>query len=602
MELFSQEEFVRASRIQGPAGKLVAKILMQLLGLKKINKAFANLKDKQGLSFIDALQEQLEIKIEVSDQDKKRIPAKGAFIAIANHPFGGIDNLLLIKILGELRGDFKLLGDSLTRKIEPLENYVIRDNPFDKDNPGSKFTGLKCSLKHLNEGKALGVFPAPEEAAYESDSFQVQDKQWNIQILNFIRKAQVPVIPIYFSGSNSWIFHLLGRIHPILKSAKFPSEFLNKKRKIIKIRIGIPISVKEQLELGDLSRLGRYLRARTFALGSSIEVKKFFNNPIKLRTKIEPIIPAIPTELIQEEIRLSIPEFLLFESKNYQVLCAPAAAIPNTLLEIGRLREITFREVGEGTNRSYDLDEFDLYYYQLIIWDTEEKKIVGAYRIGKGREIFQLYGNKGFYLQSLFRLKKPFNNILEESLELGRSFIVQEYQRKPLSLFLLWKGILYFLIKHPEYRYMIGPVSISNDYSKFSKALIVEYLKHFFYNEELAKHISARRDFVVEDDFNVDKAIIFEKANTNINQIDSIIKDIEQKFSMPVLLKKYLSMGAQLIGFNIDPKFNNALDGFIILDLFNVPSSMIESLSKEINDPQMMERFIKGNDSSSKNH
>ncbi len=593
MNLFSPEDLARTSYLPGPAGRLVARILMQLLGLKKVNRTFSNLRDKEGLDFITALQDQLEIKIEISEEDKKRIPAAGAFIAISNHPFGGIDNLLLIKIIGDIRKDFKLLGDSLTRKIEPIANHIIRDNPFDSDSPGSRFTGLKCSLKHLSEGNALGLFPAPEEAAYTSDSFQVQDTQWNNQIIQFIKKAEVPVIPVYFAGSNSWIFHLLGRIHPILKSAKLPSELINKKRKTIRIRIGNPISVKEQKELGDYSRLGRYLRARTYALGTHLEVRKFFKNPLKRLQRVEPIIEAIKPNLIQQEIDALDQQYLLFESKAYRVICAPAAAIPNTLIEIGRLREITFREVGEGTNRSFDLDEFDLYYHQLIIWDSEASKIVGAYRIGKGKDIFDLYGNKGFYLQSLFRIKKPFNKILQESLELGRSFIVKEYQRKPLSLFLLWKGILYFLIKNPEYRYMIGPVSISNDYSKFSKTLIVEYLKQNHYQASLAKHIQARKEFVVQDDLKIDKAIILENAQTNINQLDSIIKDVEQKFSMPVLLKKYLSMGGQLIGFNIDPKFNNALDGFIILDIFNVPTTMIESLSKELNDPQMMERFLK---------
>jgi putative hemolysin len=336
------------------------------------------------------------------------------------------------------------------------------------------------------------------------------------------------------------------------------------------------------------------LRARTYALGSPLEVKRFFIPSIKPKLKPEPVIEAISTSLLLSEIEKVREQYTLFENKNYLVICTPSSRIPHLMLEIGRLREITFRAIGEGTNRSYDLDEYDLYYNQLVIWDTEKQKLVGAYRIGKGKEIYEQYGISGFYLHSLFRMKKPFHSILKESLELGRSFIVEEYQRKPMSLFLLWKGILYFQIRNPEYRYMIGPVSISNEFSKFSKNLIVEYLKHYYYNPELAKYIYPRKEYIVEGDYKVDKAIFLENASMDVSRIDVIIKDVEQKYSMPVLLKKYLSLGAQLVGFNIDPKFNDALDGLILVDIYTIPVNVVESLSKELNDENLLSRFTNG--------
>ena len=281
----------------------------------------------------------------------------------------------------------------------------------------------------------------------------------------------------------------------------------------------------------------------------------------------------------------------MFTSKNYNVICVPSTEIPHVLQEIGRLRELTFRNVGEGTNRSIDIDEYDFYYHQLIIWDNKANKIVGAYRLGKGKDILAQYGIGGFYLNSLFKIKKAYTPYLEESIELGRSFIVEEYQRKPLPLFLLWKGLLVFLLKNTDYRYLIGPVSISNDFSKFSKSLIVEFVKRYHFNEELAEYIKPRKKFVVKPDKNVDTELLTDFEKGDISKIDKVIYDIECNYKFPILLKKYLQLNAKIIGFNIDPKFNDALDGLLVLDIFDVPENFIRALSKELNDESILERF-----------
>jgi putative hemolysin len=258
--------------------------------------------------------------------------------------------------------------------------------------------------------------------------------------------------------------------------------------------------------------------------------------------------------------------------------------------EIGRIRETTFRLVGEGTNQQLDIDEYDLYYYQMFIWDEEEKKIVGAYRVGKGNEIMLQYGIRGFYIQSLFRINRRFYPILSQALELGRSFIVPEYQKKPLPLFLLWKGILYFLLKNPEYRYLVGPVSISNRFSTFSKALIIKFIREHYYNNTISKYIKPRKRFRVPP-HQLDTDIIFENSS-DINKLDKFIKDIETgHFTMPVLLKKYLKQNGKIVEFNIDPKFNNALDGLLVVDIYDIPPETISSLSKEINDESILERL-----------
>jgi hypothetical protein len=307
--------------------------------------------------------------------------------------------------------------------------------------------------------------------------------------------------------------------------------------------------------------------------------------------KVEDIIPAVKREKIETEVSSIREKYMLFETGEFQVFCSPSFCIPSVMNELGRLREITFRQIGEGTNRSIDIDEFDLYYNQLFIWDNLEKKIVGAYRVGMGKDIMRQYGIKGFYIHSLFKISHRIYPSLEQSLELGRSFIVSEYQKKPMPLFMLWKGILYFLLKHPEYRYLVGPVSISNRFSNFSKGMIIKFIMENYYNPDIGKHIKPRTKFVPARFQDVDTDIIMESSN-DLNKFDKFIKDVDtSNYTMPVLLKKYLKLNGKIVGFNIDPKFNNALDGLLFLDLFDVPIETIASLSKEINDDSILERF-----------
>ncbi len=594
MKLVDPKDLLKASEsLSWFGGENFAKLLMYLLRLNKLNDLYSANYSKNGLEFIDSLLDDLNIKFEFDEEELKRIPKEGSFITISNHPFGGIDGLILIKMICSVRPEFKAMANFLLKKVEPIQDYFLGVNPFeDRKGASSSTGGLKEGLRHLSDGKPLGIFPAGEVSSYQSQTHNITDKQWQPSILKFIKKADVPVIPIYFQGSNSLVFHLLGMIHSSLRTVKLPSELLNKKNKVIRIRIGNPISVKDQKGFTDINQYGRFLRAKTYMLGTPIEVKKFYQFKRKVKEEdVEEIIAPIDPDLIISDVNGLAPEYKLFASRNFVVYCAPSSKLPNILNEIGRLREITFREIGEGTNLSIDVDEFDLYYHQLFIWDEEVGRIVGAYRVGKGDEILNEYGLKGFYLQSLFRMSKKFQPVLQESLELGRSFIVKEYQRKPMPLFLLWKGILYFLLKNPQSRYLIGPVSISNKYSDLSKDLIIKFIMANYFDYDLGQHIKSRKQFKVKiKDLDVD--ILLEMAKNDINKLDKIIGDFEiTNDKLPVLLKKYISLNAKIIGFNIDPNFNDCLDGLIVIDLFDVPIKVIESLSKEIQDDTILKRF-----------
>ncbi|MFZ6052114.1 lysophospholipid acyltransferase family protein [Halocola ammonii] len=557
-------------------------ILAAVTGVRKVNKLYDEIAQYRDLEFIDQLLDHLGIEVEINEKDLENIPKEGSFISVSNHPFGALDGLVLLKALKGVRPDYKVMANFLLQHVEPIKDHFIAVNPF--ENHKSRFnsvSGLKQAKSHLAEGKPLGIFPAGEVSAYNLESRMIADRQWQTSALKLVSNAEVPVLPVYFDGSNSYIFHLLGMIHPQLRTMILPSELMKKKGKKIRLRIGKPIPAKDISAFASPDQLGRYLRAKTYALGTGLHVRKDYFKLFKFPRKEEEIIEPVDSAIIEKEIEALEP-FKIFEYEEFDCFITESSNIPKLLREIGRLREITYREVGEGTNKSVDLDEYDLYYRHLILWDRKNKKFVGAYRIGQGMEIMSRYGRKGFYTNSLFRMEPQLDEILRQSFELGRSFIVKEYQKHRLPLFLLWKGILFHLISHPEYRYIIGPVSISGSFQEFSRGLIMEFVKKHYYNEELAQWVHPRNEFIVKSN-KVDREALLEVTQNDLKKMDRIISEIEpSSFTMPVLLKKYLHQNAQIIGFNYDPKFNGALDGLMILDLLNLPEETVVNLKREM--------------------
>jgi putative hemolysin len=595
MRLISRLGFSKSSvHSYIPEGVIIAETLLKIFKYNRLDQALNNSSSKNPVLLIDSLLDQLDLKFDIPEEDLKNIPGEGAFIIVANHPFRGIDSMILFKLIHKIRPDFRILASNLLQKIEPLKDIIIPVNTFESHGKkSSSIQGIKEAINHLKEGHCIGIFPTGEDTSTMEVSKIIVDIEWQRPALKFIKNANVPVIPAYFHGTNSRLQFIAGKIHPILRIRKLPKELASKER-TIKVRIGSQIPVKDQNEFKEITYFGRYLRARTYSLGSALEPAKFFPKRLRLRArKAEPIADPIPSHILVEEFNSVRKEYELFSTKNYSVICAPTLKIPLIFNEIGRLRELTFRKVGEGTNKSIDIDQYDFYFNHLFIWDTAKNSIVGAYRIGKGKEIVSIYGINGFYISSLFQIRTSFSPVLSRSLELGRSFITEEYQRKPLSLFLLWKGIMVFLLKHPEYRYLIGPVSISNDFSRFSKSLIVSFIRKYFSDEELAAYIEPRKAFIVKPDRVIDSGIFIDNAESDINKIEKIIMDIEPGYRLPVLLKKYLEINGRIIAFNIDPAFNYCLDGLLILDLYKTPPDFIKGLSKEMNDPSILERFIK---------
>lgn len=569
----------------GVLGTFAGWILMKVLKISTLNKVYDRNKHLQDVEFLNAILQDLEIKFEIPEEDLKRLPKEGAYITISNHPLGGIDGVLLLKLMLEKEPNFKIIANFLLHRIEPLKKYIMPVNPFENHKDvKSSVIGLKETFRHLSDGKPLGMFPAGEVSTYK-DGKLVVDKPWEEGAMKVIRKAQVPVVPIYFHAKNSRLFYLLSKIDDTMRTAKLPSELFSQKDRIIKVRIGKPISVAEQNEHTTIDDYSEFLRKKTYMLANSFneESKQLISVP-NLKTPKSPkqiATPANQEKMVSEVNKLRDSDCRLLQSKNYEVFFTEAHKIPNILHEIGRLREVTFREVGEGTNESIDLDKYDQYYHHMFLWDDETKQIAGAYRMGLGSEIFPKYGMEGFYLNDLFRFESELYEMMQNSIEMGRAFIIKDYQQKPMPLFLLWRGIIHTTLRYPEHKFLLGGVSISNQFTDFSKSLMIEFMKSNYYDPYIAQYVHPKKEFKVKLK-DADKDFIFDEAEADLNKFDKIIDELEPgSLRLPVLIKKYIKQNARLVAFNVDPLFNNAIDGLMYIRIADIPESTMKPVMEE---------------------
>jgi len=556
-------------------------LLSSVTKLTKLNDLYDRIRANKGAAFIEAFFQELQITIQLNEEELQFIPEMGGCVIVCNHPFGAIDGLALIQQIEKRRPDLKVMANFLLEEIPEIAPYFFSVNPFDKNVVQLKSErGLKRCIEHIANGGCLAIFPAGEVSTFQKKWSNVSDKKWQRSVMKLIQRAECPVVPVFFDGRNSRMFHLLGKVNPQLRTMALPSELFKKEGDEIKMRIGKSISASDIAVIQDSELLGRFLRAKVYSLGSELHVKKkFFQN---FRRKIkEPSEIAAPLDanLLIQEIEAN-EDSKLFDNSNYSVYALKASSAPNVLLEIGRQREIAFRAVGEGSNHTRDIDEFDYYYYHLVLWDRDKNAIAGAYRVGRGAEIMEFYGKHGFYTHTLFRFKREFQSYLQESVELGRSYVAVEYQRQRLPLFLLWEGIIQMLSNFKEAKYIIGPVSMSNDYQALSKELVIEFIQKNFGDENLSQLVKPRtkiRNAVKK----VDKEALILAAGGEIKKFDRLLAAIEPMGrTMPVLYKKYLAQNAKILAFNRDRKFNDAIDAFMILDIQNLPSEKSAKLNR----------------------
>ncbi|SKB48561.1 Putative hemolysin [Salegentibacter holothuriorum] len=587
MGIVSAKEVAKLMNLEklGALGTSMGWLILRTTKLSRLNKEYQKRKNLNGIDFIDSILEGFEIDFEIPEKDLKRIPKTGAFITISNHPLGGIDGMILMKLLLRERSDYKVIANFLLHRLDPLKPYIMPVNPFeDHKEAKSSLGGIKEAISHLKEGHALGMFPAGEVSTYK-DQRVIVDKAWEPAAMKLIQKAKVPVVPIYFHAKNSTFFYRLASMSDILRTAKLPSEMLTQKKRKIKVRIGNPIAVEDQLEHPNIEAFTAFLRRKTYMLANVFEKKNLFDKlPKSLKLPKNPKKIAGETAEILMEAEIENCRGMdkrLLSSKNYEVFLAKKEVIPHIVAELGRLREITFRAIGEGTNKATDLDKFDDYYYHLFLWDNEAKKVAGAYRMGMGNEIYASHGIDGFYLQELFKFEPELYKMMSQSIEMGRAFIIKEYQQKPMPLFLLWKGIVHCTLRFPEHKYLIGGVSISNKFSNFSKSLMIEFMKSHYYDPYIAQFIKPKKEFKVKLK-DADKDIIFDASKADLNKFDKIIDEIEpENMRLPVLIKKYIKQNAKVVAFNVDPLFNNSVDGLMYIRIADLPESTVKPVMEE---------------------
>jgi len=575
----------------GLLGDALGGLLLRLTRIQAINRFYDKNKHLSGPDFLDAVISHFQIDFEIPDEDFKRLPKSGPFITVSNHPLGAIDGVLLMKIMLLYREDYKIMANFLLQRVKPMAPNIFPVNPFEnhKDAQNS-LKGFKEAMRHLKEGHVLGIFPAGEVSTVKEGQIMV-DKPWEIPAMKLIQKAEVPVVPIYFHAKNSALFYRLASWRDLFRTAKLPSELSSQKYRPIKIRIGAPIPVAVQKQHLDLASFTDLLRRKTYMLSNAYERESLLNQlpqtlksaaNLKLPKAPKAIANAVSASLLVLEIEaIKQANAQLLSSRNYEVYLAKANTIPNILQEIGRQREETFRAIGEGTNKAIDLDAFDHYYHHLFLWDNEAQKIVGAYRMGFGSEIYAQRGIDGFYLQDLFRFEPELHELMSQSIEMGRAYIVADYQQKPMPLFLLWKGIIHTTLRFPEHKYLIGGVSISNQFSNFSKSLMIEFMKSHYGDPYIAQYIRPKKAFKVKLK-DADKDFVFDETQSDLNKFDKLIEEVEPgNLRLPVLIKKYIKQNAKVIAFNVDPLFNNAVDGLMYIKISDLPESTVKPVMEE---------------------
>ncbi len=599
MSLISRNDLIAASGL-GKIGFLknpLASAVMNLTKINKVNELYDKLKDKNGKDFFDSFVQERNIQYIVFEEDLAKIPKSGPFILVANHPLGAIDGILMTKILSEIRPDFKIMGNFLLEKIKPMEPYVIPVNPFENRKEAySSSSGMRETLRHLQDGGCVGIFPAGEVSNKNNRYNEILDKDWEKPALKLIKMAKVPVVPMYFHAKNSRLFYQFAKLHPNLQTLMLPSEMMNDRDKPIRVRIGKPIPTKIMEETETIQELGEFLKRKVYMMKSYYEKRKslmeIFNlknltlkfPSLKAENIIQNIIEETPTEdLIKDIDKLRETDKMFFANGNYEVYFTSYEEIPSVIREIGRQRELTFRAVGEGSNLPFDLDEYDKHYHHLFLWDNGAKKLAGAYRMGMGKEIMKKFGISGFYTSSLFEFDQEIHPFFRKVIEMGRAYIYAEYQQKPLPLFLLWRGIVHVCLRNPDHKFLMGGVSISNKFSEFSKSLMIEFMRSNYYDSAVAQYIHPKNEFKVQLRER-DKAVFLTEMESDLNKLDKIIDDLEPELRLPVLIKKYIKQNAKVIAFNVDPNFNDAIDGLMYIRISELPESTIKPVLEEMSE------------------
>lgn len=534
--------------------KLVIKILKKLLHEHDFNKVINKNQHLRGLAFLEKLLNYFKFSYHVSPDSFRNIPSEGRLIIVANHPIGTLDGLALVKLIRSVRPDVRILANRVLSYMEPLNSIFL---PVDVlSEKSSHKQAYKAMLKALENEEAVIIFPAGEVSRITSKG--IRDGKWKNGFIKLAKKTASPVLPIYIKATNSALFYALSLLYKPVGTLLLIEEMFNKQDQELKFVVGNPVPTSAFITNDDKNTdLSQRFRKHVYNLAKK-------NKPLLFET-IETVAHPVDTKALKKTLYQSR---LLGETKDgkkiffyqYQDDCP-------VMQEIARLRELTFRTVEEGTGQRHDLDQYDVYYSHLVLWDENDLEIVGSYRIGEGHKIMQSQGVEGFYTSTLFDLNPEFKKYLPNSIELGRSFVQPRYWGQR-SLDYLWYGIGAYLREQPDIRYLFGPVSMSNAYPHLAKEVIIS-----FYQQQFGSDLNlatARQPFIVSEqaqqfaktEFNADYKSSFKILNSELKKLG---------VKVPMLYKQYVELctdkGCHFIDFNIDPDFNNCIDSLIMIEL-----------------------------------
>lgn len=572
--------------------KLVRRPLARLLALPTLNRLYhqAN-QTPTHRSFVDRALAVLDVQYDVAASAVARVPTRGPLVIVANHPFGGLEGLILLSILRRVRPDVKVLGNAVLAAIPEMRDHLIFAHRFGGRGGASNVPALRTAVRWLEAGHALGVFPAGRVAHLQLRKRGVTDGPWSPSIARLLRRTGAPVLPVWFEGTNSVRFHLLGLVHPRLRTLMLPRELLRKRHSRVPVRVGNVVAPDRLAAFEDDGAMIDYLRMRTEILGrrSDPEAEPARHGDGRASRTSRPLATPTPADAaeLRREITALPTEQVLLRQNGLEVVYAHAAQMPRALSEIGRLREQSFRHAGQGTGQPRDLHAVDQHYLHLLAWHPGKGEIVGSYRMGPTDHLLPRFGKHGLFTSTLFHYDEALLEQIDPALELGRAFVVPERQRDYAPLLMLWKGVGRFVVANPRYRVLFGSVSFGEEYQSLSRELLMAFLelnrdlpdmpelrklRRFIHSRRPARPAPAR-------------ALVFpfsDRVVRDIREVDELVSQVEADGrGVPVLLRQYLKLGARVLGFSSagGGADESTLHALVLVDLVRA-------------DPEVLARYV----------
>lgn len=548
-------------------------VLARAIGLTPMGRAYARASaGDPAIDFSSRALAVLGIGVTVPSDGLAHIPRSGPVIVVANHPTGALDGLALLTLIRRVRSDVSLMGNRWLRCVPELRESVVPIDVFGTSARavGRNGTALRSAIRRLTRGGCLAIFPSGEVAHRERPDGQVIESPWHHTAAELAARTEAAVVPVFIAGRNSKLFRAAGRVHPLLRTALLPHELWTKRGSTVTVSVGRAITPGELASRIDPASRTALLRSRVEHLAAAPGELQSVGPAVWDRPGPQPAVRRVAPRGLAMAIEANVAAIgssLLMESGTFQVFCAPATELPAILPEIGRLRELTFRAVGEGTGQTRDLDRFDHTYQHLFVWDRDRREVAGAYRVGAT----DVLGVEGLYTRTLFDYDESLLRQIGPALELGRSFVQPDYQREFSPLLLLWKGISRLVSRQPRYRRLFGVVSISDLYDTTSRQLLLKFLQNTRFDADLGRLVRAKHPPAMPRSEAVDAVTVerLEDVCALVRQIEPDGKDI------PILLRQYLKLNAKLLGFTVDASFGNVLDGLLLVDLDHVEPAVL---------------------------